>query len=106
MKMVFLKLKSKVINWSDLTGVEVLLQDSGFDYTNQVIFCDLLYDFGWSRTGNSLSENFINSAIGINSSTILPHSSHVTTPRHNNHHHIQRFSNNFVQNLLPWFIDL
>ncbi|KAA1241583.1 hypothetical protein [Aquimarina sp. RZ0] len=84
-----------------LTGVEVLLQDSDFDYTNQVIFCDLLYDFGWSRTGNSLSENFTNPAIGINSSTILPHSSHVTTPRHNNHHHIQRFSNNFVQNLLP-----
>ncbi len=86
---------------TSLNGVEVLLQDSDFDYTNQVIFCNLLYDFGWSRTGNSLSENFTNLAIGINSSTILPHSSHVTTPRHNNHHHIQRFSNNFVQNLLP-----
>ena len=76
-----------------------LLNSSHFDYENQKDFNNLLYDFGFAREERLISENFINSAVGVTASTILPHSRHYTNPRHNNHLHIYGFDHDSIYNI-------
>jgi hypothetical protein len=72
-----------------LDGSSTLLSDADFDYANQVIFNNLLFDFGFS---SMRSERFTNPSAGVRTPTILPHSVNTTVPRHNNHLHIYSFA--------------
>ncbi|MGN7756951.1 hypothetical protein ACTJIV_05690 [Chryseobacterium sp. 22532] len=73
-------------------GVNTILTAANFDYDNQVILRNILFDFGF---GSGRSENFSNTSnasTADNASTRLPHTTHTATPRHNNHLHVHGFT--------------
>lgn len=73
-------------------GVNTILTAANFDYDNQVILRNILFDYGF---GSGRSENFSNTSnasTADDASTRLPHTTHTATPRHNNHLHVHGFT--------------
>jgi len=87
---------------TDRTGALCLLTYAQFDLARQNAFHDSLFAYGWARTANMYSENFI--PHGSPSGTpqmILNHCQHLSTPRHNNHLHMRGFDATMVTILNP-----
>ncbi len=87
---------------TDHNGGPVLLQDALFDYDRQVEFNNALFDFGWARTTEMLSERFQRDGQTL----LLPHTIHYhkvldngTVVRHDNHLHVQGFDTNTVHEI-------
>ncbi|WP_343658962.1 hypothetical protein [Chryseobacterium sp.] len=73
-------------------GVNTILTAANFDYDNQVILRNILYDFGFILGRSEDFSNTSNTSTADNTTTRLPHTTHTATPRHNNHLHIHGFN--------------
>lgn len=73
-------------------GVNTILTASNFDFDNQVILRNILFDFGFESGRSEDFSNTSNASTADNTSTRLPHTTHTATPRHNNHLHIHGFT--------------
>ncbi|UKB82359.1 hypothetical protein LF887_15245 [Chryseobacterium sp. MEBOG06] len=73
-------------------GVNTILTAANFDYDNEVILRNILFDFGFVLGRSEDFSNTSNASTADNTSTRLPHTTHTATPRHNNHLHIHGFT--------------
>lgn len=73
-------------------GVNTILTAANFDYENQVILRNILYDFGFTSGRSENFSNTSNATTEDDTTTILPHTTHTNTPRHNNHLHVHGFT--------------
>jgi len=73
-------------------GNNTLLSNANYDYDDQVIFRNLLYDFGFLNARSERQSNTSNQSTADDTPVILPHSTETTTPRHNNHLHVHGFN--------------
>ncbi|NIF06657.1 hypothetical protein F3J23_14500 [Chryseobacterium sp. Tr-659] len=73
-------------------GVNTILTAANFDYDNEVILRNILFDFGFILGRSENFSNTSNASTADNASTRLPHTTHTATPRHNNHLHIHGFT--------------
>lgn len=85
-------------------GGPCLLTDADFDYPYQTLFVESLFYYGWSQGTRAdgsvilmLSERFLLGGV----TEQLPHTLHFTTPRHNNHLHVQGFLTATVEVMNP-----
>lgn len=75
-----------------LDGENTTLAAANFDYLNEVKLRNLLYNFGFESARSENFSNTANNTTADNHQTILPHTQHTTTPRHNNHLHVHGFN--------------
>ncbi|MDN5481379.1 MAG: hypothetical protein L0G30_07340, partial [Chryseobacterium sp.] len=73
-------------------GVNTILTAANFDYDNQVILRNILFEFGFESGRSENFSNTSNTSAEDNASTRLPHTTHTATPRHNNHLHVHGFT--------------
>lgn len=73
-------------------GVNTILTAANFDYENQVTLRNILYDFGFTSGRSENFSNTSNASTEDDTTTILPHTTHTATPRHNNHLHVHGFT--------------
>lgn len=73
-------------------GVNTILSAANFDFDNEVIFRNILFDFGFILGRSEDFSNTSNASTADNASTRLPHTTHTAVPRHNNHLHIHGFT--------------
>lgn len=73
-------------------GVNTILTAANFDYENQVTLRNILYDFGFTSGRSENFSNTSNASTQDDATTILPHTTHTATPRHNNHLHVHGFT--------------
>ncbi|REC62516.1 hypothetical protein DRF65_10525 [Chryseobacterium pennae] len=73
-------------------GVNTILSAANFDYENQVILRNILYDFGFESGRSENFSNTSNASTDDDITTRLPHTTHTATPRHNNHLHVHGFT--------------
>ncbi|WP_185287869.1 hypothetical protein [Chryseobacterium lactis] len=73
-------------------GVNTILTAGNFDFDNEVILRNILFDFGFILGRSENFSNNSNASTADNATTRLPHTTHTATPRHNNHLHIHGFA--------------
>ncbi|WP_309609321.1 hypothetical protein [Flavobacterium sp.] len=73
-------------------GASTLLTNANYDYDNQLILRNILYDFGFLNARSESQSNNSNRSRADNTPVILPHSINTVTPRHHNHLHIHGFN--------------
>jgi hypothetical protein len=73
-------------------GQNTILSATDFDYDSEVILRNLLYNFGFESGRSENFSNASNNSRADNAQTILPHTTHTVTPRHNNHLHVHGFN--------------
>jgi hypothetical protein len=73
-------------------GNNTILTAANFDYDNEVILRNILYDFGFILGRSEDFSNTANASTADNASTRLPHTTHTANPRHNNHLHVHGFT--------------
>ncbi|MCT2561589.1 hypothetical protein [Chryseobacterium herbae] len=73
-------------------GTNTILTAADFDYDNEVILRNILFDFGFVLGRSENFSNTGNASTADNANTRLPHTTHTATPRHNNHLHIHGFA--------------
>ncbi len=87
---------------TDMTGALCLLTYAQFDLARQNTFHDSLFAYGWARTNDMFSENFVPHGSPAGTPTmILNHCQHLSNPRHNNHLHMRGFDATMVTILNP-----
>lgn len=85
-------------------GGACLLTDASFDYPYQTLFVESLFYYGWSQAlrANGTVIQMLSERFTLNGQTEqLPHTLHFTTPRHNNHLHLQGFLQTTVETINP-----
>lgn len=73
-------------------GINTILTAANFDFDNEVILRNILFEFGFILGRSENFSNTSNTSTADNTSTRLPHTTHTDNPRHNNHLHIHGFN--------------
>ncbi|RKG31160.1 hypothetical protein D7V21_14695 [Acinetobacter guerrae] len=77
---------------TDKKALAVILQDALYDHERSLALVNNFILFGWGQSKKMLSENFKNPKVGVESIYLFPRCNHLSTPRHNNHLHLQGLS--------------